>query len=462
MRKFLVFLIFLGLSFSAISIDANIDKTLSPGDYGVIQTVVTNTGTDTIEGVVLEINGPAGFIYKSKYDVGDMNPGTTSIINIPIKVKNISSGIYVFTFKIYGYTTEGNSKNLNYKSASVAVVVENEPIFTIEYNHTIDKNGNFEFVIKNNGGIARNVEISFEPNLKNKDEIFVKEIESYHKENLTFNTENLNEGVNEIKVKIKYYDELGNLKNDEKTIYVNFDKENLELFFNQEEPIKTNKKSELKMKILNKGKKINDVKIYFDGIDLVNKEYIYFKSIEKEAYINEIVFNKLKPGINLVNITIKYKTDGVKKMEKKTIPIEIVKDNKINIYIDAEPTPLIIGKQGTLTVTIANMGSYEINSVSVYLNDSKDVKNLNVENEQFIGSLSKDDFSSVSYKIKINKPGKIKIKVKYKDLSGEWNVVEKSFKINAINEKKNNNFIIYLVGGIVLVGIGIYYLKMRK
>ena len=170
-----------------------------------------------------------------------------------------------------------------------------------------------------------------------------------------------------------------------------------------------------------------------------------------------------------MNISLKWVEDDVEKEEEFSIPISISSDADVGIYLDAKPSPLISAMDHTLSILVSNIGSYKIENVEVSLDRADFFEILNAQNSQYIGSLENDDFSTVQYKIRLNKVSAgnypLNVLVKYKDKSGSWinKNISTSVGIRSADfaQKQNTNPLIYIVGAGLVLGIGYYFYKKR-
>ena len=181
--------------------------------------------------------------------------------------------------------------------------------------------------------------------------------------------------------------------------------------------------------------------------------------------MSAVVFATYSPGLNYVPAKITWVEKDIEKEETKSIPLTITSDADVAVYVEAKPAPLQTGAEHTLSVLVSNLGSYEISNVEVEM-DSDALKNIDVSNKQYIGNLANDDFSTVQFKVKTtSSPGNytMKIKVNYRDTSGEWKsktIIQPIIIYEA--EKQSNGQIYLLVGGLIAIAVVIWYFFIRK
>ena len=479
MKRFFAMLMVLGLVFAGLHIpDYSVSsESFKPGGSGSVTITVENTElTGSILGVTVNGFATSGLtVSKSNIFLGDLEPGSSTVASIPIKINdNAESGIYLLEVRASGqYRTY--EEGVNYKTATIPIKVVNSPIISLSSDKdTIYDVDTFDLIIMNKGGKAKNVRLSVSDgfSLMGTTEIFIDEIDEEATVEITLDSRNANEGAITVPFTIVYENELGDETTVVKSLPVTLKKEKLDLVFTQKSELVTRKDSALKMDIKNNGVALQDVTIEIktEGLKLREISDIDVGDLAAGAtvQIEEKVFPELSPGINKINITIKWMEEGVEKEETKSIPVTITSDADVAVYMDAKPTPLMSGQEHTLSVLVSNLGSYSIDNVEVSV-ESDSLGSLDVSDAQYIGSLKNDDFSTVQFNVKV-KPlpeGEypIDIKVKYRDASGEWK--EKNIETNIMihgsaGEQDYGMMIVYLVVLVVLIAVIVWYFKLRK
>ena len=163
-----------------------------------------------------------------------------------------------------------------------------------------------------------------------------------------------------------------------------------------------------------------------------------------------------KPGSKMVSMNLKWVEQNQEKESTKIVPVKISSDSEIGVYLDARPTPLTIGEETVISVTISNMGSYPIEATTVNL-ESETFDLLTIEKEQYIGGLNADDFSSVQYRVMVTGEEKeypVKLIVKYKDSSGEWktSIINKIVYPISPRVQESTGIEFVLLGALVVIG----------
>ncbi len=508
MKKILsvfIMLALLGISSAALSItNITISKSdFKPGESGTITLGISNTaGSDEITGVALTVYGTPEFTYwGSTRSIGDMNPGTSTQITIPIKASaDAKSGIYVFEFRLEGYVTTSGESNLNYKGASTPVQILRKPIFTISGYDSVYREGTpFTFQVNNYGGAAKDVRVKvlspfsaynnagLYPNTNagenilspfsgyfssyDNTDLYIPQIDNNYSGSFNLNVVGVSEGQNTIWLGFTYDDELGIERYETKGISLTVKKEQTDLVFSQESEITSRADSILKLKVSNSGKELKDVRLDFDTPGIIPKTggEIKFGDIAtgEEKTVDFPAYVDISPGTKSLNATITYTEDGKEKTKSASITLTVSSDSDVQVLVEAKPLPLSAGQEETISITVANTWDYPIESVSVRM-EGDFYQMISVQNEQYIGLLNKDDFSSVQFKVNIRNQsiGDVNLTayVKYKDPSGNW--VQKTkvipLTVHAKTQAQGVDILVYIAGAIALIAVYLIFFRKKK
>ena len=178
-----------------------------------------------------------------------------------------------------------------------------------------------------------------------------------------------------------------------------------------------------------------------------------------------LVYNDLAPGLNLVPAKIAWTERDVRKEQDANIPITIGSDADVSVYLESKPSPLRADQDHTISVLVSNIGSYSIDNVDVGLNSSA-FEPLDITPRQYIGSLAKDDFSTVQFKVRViagQGDYPVSVNVRYRDASGEWVTKTLTQTASVKAPESGGSGTLYLVGGIaVLAVMGLWFFRFRK
>jgi hypothetical protein len=474
-----------GIGTAALYVDsyAVTPSTLNPGQEGAVSFTIKNvvptgsTSTTQLENVQVFYSAPQGIEYKSQspYVVGTIAVGGSSLVTVPFKVNPDAKGGAI-TAPFYISLKDDNSL----KTVNAVISVTNPAILSFSSDHqTILSTDAINLTITNNGGAASRATLKISDSSKfsllGRTSIYIGDIKGAVSVEVPLDSRNADEGVNGIPFVISYTDEGGSSMNETKTLSVALKKEKADVVFFQQTPVVAAKDNMLSIKVKNTGRALEDFKVYLDDAHIKPRESNQVKlgslqtGAEKSFTLE--VFADAKPGVQATSFRLKWVEDDVEKEEIISVPIVVSSDADTAIFIDAKPTPIVVGGEHTLSVLVSNIGSYKINNVEVSLGESGALDILNAQKSQYIGGLESDDFSTVQYKarVKTTQPGSypLVVAVKYKDQSGQWVSKNASIQLNIRPaedgaKSADNGIVPIAIGAVALVGAGYWYFRMRK
>lgn len=470
-------LMLFGFGFASLSMSAGTlsKASFKPGESGTITLTVTNLdASDIVQATSLEVNGPPEFTYTGSFALGDLNPGTSTTVTIPIKVgASATSSIYIFTIKAYGSIPgQAQSSSQNFRSStSVAVPVLSAPVLSLGgYAGTFMENGMLSLNIVNNGGAAKNMRLSVLPPfaIYGTDSIYVGEVNGTKSVPLNLSVAAVGEGQSTLSVALLYDDELGNAVSEVKNISLTVKKEITDISVSQVSNIIAKKDNDAVFKVTNDGRAIRDVRLRFSDPNIIvkNGNDISLGDLAsgETKQVSFAMHPDISPGVSNVNATLTYVEDGNEKSKSIIVALTINSNSDVQVYLDAKPLPLTKGEEQTLSVTVANTWDYPVESTSVGISgDFFDL--LSVQNEQYIGLLKTDDFSSVQFKVKMHSDApsyaNLTVSVKYKDAFGNFVQKDKQIPLNIAERPAEQGSVLPYVGGAAVL-IAIYLLFFRK
>jgi len=469
--------VFTGLSFAGVSVsNYTVSKsTFQPGDTGITTITITNpTGNNRVTGLTMTIYNPSGITVTSSPLLADIESGGTAIVSIPFKIdSDAKPGIYLLNVEFEGITsqTSTSTQTTSSNTVSVPIIVVNSPILSIACDtKALSGVDSVTLMLANNGGSAKSLRISTAgtTSLYGVNEVYVGELKDSENVTVILDSRNESDGPVTIPFLLVYDDEIGTSHSDTANLRLTVKKEVLDLSFTQQESLTTKEDGTLLLEILNSGQALSDVRISFSdtGVKLKGASEIKVGNISsgENKSVSASVYPDLTPGLNLVNATVKWVEKDVQKEQAVQIPITVESDANVSVYLEAKPSPMTAGAEHTISVLISNIGSYPIDNVDVGLS-SPQFKLLDVTPRQYIGSLAKDDFSTVQFNVKTTSEGSgpIYINVMYRDASGEW--VNKTITQNAVvyaAATDESAGLVPIIIVIALAGIAVWFFKFRK
>ena len=472
---------------AAISIGAYTvaPSTLKPGEEGSISFSISNVAPSSsvaasqLENVQVFFGGTAEglqFLSQSPFLVGTIDSGSTSQVSVAFRVLPTAKG---GSITAPFYISQKDKTDLKTVNAIVRVV--NPPIITLTSDRqTVLGTDEINLTVKNDGGKADRLRLSIASgsnfSLIGTSQIYVGDLSGSKAVIVPLDSRNVVEGVSSVPFVLTYQEEGGNETSITKYITVAVKKEKADVIFTQAGKMVTGRDNMLVLTVKNTGRALGNMEFYLEDEKIQAKENKQVKlgnmATGEEKKISMKVFVNAEPGVRSMQVRLKWSEDDVDKEETTYVPVVITSDADAAIYIDAKPSPIVVGSDHTLSITVSNVGSYKIQNVEVTLADSPAFEIFNAQRSQYIGGLESDDFSSVQYKVRVKAlvPGQypLTVVVKYKDQSGVW--VEKTQEINiSIRSPSDtapangNGYTVPLaVGGLAVLAIGYWYFRMRK
>jgi uncharacterized membrane protein len=466
-----------GVSYAGISVsNFTISRgSYQPGDVGIATITVTNpVGTPRVSGLAMTIYNPKEVSVSGSSTLSDIESGGMAVVSIPFKISSDAKpGIYLVSVSFTGFSQQAGSTTQTVTTNSVAlpIIVVHSPILSLATDKPVI--GGIDSVVLtviNNGGAAKELRVSTSGTvgLYGSDEVYVGNLTDRVNLSVTLDARNASDGPLDVPFVLTYNDELGNPHTTTATLRVTVKNEVLDLRFNQVTPLITGKEGNLTLRVLNNGGDLSDVRISFVNSSLSLKDLSEIKigdlAAGQSVTVSALVHNDLTPGLNLVASKVTWTEKDIRKEQATNIPISIDSDADVGVYLEAKPSPLEAGQETTISVLVSNVGSYGIDNVDVGLS-SPDFQSLDVTPRQYIGSLAKDDFSTVQFKVLPNSAGDypINVNVMYRDASGDW--VNKTITQNATVSPAPSGDAgsTYAVLGIVVIAaLALWWFKFRK
>jgi uncharacterized membrane protein len=477
MKNIVLAVMLFGMAFAGLSIDEySLTKDIySPGEPGFATIKVTNpVGTERVSAISMAVNAAPELSVTSTPKLADIDAGGSAIISIPFKVKSDAKpGIYTIHVFFSGFKSSeaaGNSQ-LSVNSVTVPVTVVNEPEFSF-YVDTKLLTGfdSVNVTITNNGGNAKNVRLSLpgEVSLYGSDQMYLGDISGNKTVELLLDSRDVEDGTINVPMVLEYDDELGISHTDNASIRMTVRDEQLDISFIQKTDLFTRSENTLTIEVKNDGDTtLKDVQLSFmnNTIRLKDTNKIKFGDLAPGATstVSAVVYTELAPGLNLLPSKVEWIEQDVQNQEERDVAITITSDADVAVYLEAKPLPLSVGTEHTVSVLVSNLGSFAIENVDVTIT-SPAMSSLDISNNQYIGGLQTDDFSTVQFLMKPNMTGNqpVYLKVNYRDQSGEWKSETITQYISIYEPDMQDSSPIPLLLLLVVVAVLVWWFKFRK
>ena len=483
MKKLHIFIAFflITLSINAITITSyTFDKnSYAPGDSGELKLQISLdhavSSSETLIGfrnVGIEVS--SNFATQKSFYLGDSTQ-TTLYLSIPLKIdENTAPGTYAIPVKIWGYadisTSGGTKSELDTSQTTAVIKVVEPPKFSASIKPSLlGEKQNVVLTICNNGGKAKNVEVSLSGDfLFSEGTLYYGEIDKEKCVEKEASIETFSEGKLSMELSISYKNSIGEESSTTISLPVTVDRGSTTLILSHKNEIYSGKESEMTFEIKNKGKDAEEIRIRPSSeINFVGDSEVLIQKLTKYSSLKKKkkVYTELSPGVHDVPFIIRWKEEGEEQSETINVPVKVVAKDGIDVYLEAEPLPLEVNKEATISVVVANKANFDISSVSVSISsDAFDI--LEISNKKFIGSLQPDDFSSEQFKVLLKESGNrnVSVVVEYKDPSGK--ITSKPFvipvKINSPSSKNPDLTYIIIVIIIAVIVVAYYYFKVKR
>lgn len=484
---FVVGFCFAGLSISGYTLSPEV---VEPGTSGFLQITVENTGAQeaSVQNVLIEVSSVEGLGIDRSFSVGDLESGASVIVSVPFSAsEEMKSGFYTIDVDATGIATEyylttngeTSSKTETFqKSASIPVQVVDQPILSVSLSdESLEDLTPEKITITNTGGAAKRIEVKIlneGVGFLNTGKLYVESMNGKAEAETTLDARGAEEGAAKLQFELTYQNELGTRSTEVIEVPVTIKKSEGNFAFAQKEPIVTGENEELLLSLKNSGNAISDLRFTFgteEAYLIGMNEYVVGDVAAGETKALSVPMKvNLAPGTQNIALELSWEESGENRVATVNIPVEVISNANVGVYLEAESAPLSAGSTNSLSVTISNLGSYDIQGTTVRL-ESEAFTLETIQPEQFIGELESDDFSSVQYDITMNnvQGGEYNatVVVSFRDASGKWMEVERNIPITVSGrvmsaETQRSSGLNYIaIAGTVVVG-GAAYLAWKK
>ncbi len=477
MKNVLLVLMLFSMTFAGLSIDEySLTKDIyNPGEPGVATVKVTNpVGSERVSSISMSITAAPELTVTGTPKLADIDSGGSAIVSIPFKVKpGTKAGIYTVHAFFSGFLSSDapglSQQSVN--SVTIPVTVVNEPEFSFYVDSKVLTGfDSVNVTISNNGGAANNVKLSLpgEVSVYGSDQLYLGDISGNKTIQLLLDSRDVPDGATDVLMELSYDDELGIPHTENATIRMTVRDEPLDVKFTQKTDLYTRDESTLTIEVKNEGDvTLKDVRLSFMNNTIRLKDQTEFKFGDlapgSTATVSALVYTEEAPGVNLLPSKVEWIEQDVQNEEERHVAITVTSDADVAVFLEAKPLPLSVGSEHTVSVLVSNLGSFAIENVDVTIT-SPAMSSLDISNNQYIGGLQRDDFSTVQFLMKPNQSGTqpVNIKVNYRDASGEWKTETITQTITIYQPDMQDSspipLLLLLAGVVVLV----WWFKFRK
>ncbi|MFH1470775.1 MAG: hypothetical protein ABIF01_03435 [Candidatus Micrarchaeota archaeon] len=429
--------------------------TLRPGNTGSVSFTITNAGTSGITALTLYPSGNGFEFSNDRISIGTVGASGTTSASIQFRVSpNTESGVYNIMINAYWSenTVAGGS---SYKLIQIPVTVSKQTIFQISsepMNVGIGDDFELNAMVKNTGGRASNIVVSINSPYfiaKDSTKLSLGDLGKGEEEMIAvpiLTNLSMPAGIYAIPAIISYQDELGNIQQVSATLgtvravrgTVDFS-----VGYDIDSSATPGKRVRMTITVRNDGSLV--AKSVKTTLSSASSSFVPLGSSQRllgeippagtESVTYDVgISSSATPGYYPATVTIDFlNAQGEPQTSiTKSIGIEVLGESKLAIITSTTPSPVSSGNKYSLGIQISNIGTSEVRSLTVTL-ESDSFTILDNSPSSFIGNLKTDDYSQVSYNVRVSNdvaPGKypITVRMKFMDAyNAEREIVETSY-----------------------------------
>lgn len=473
------------LSFSDPTV---LPSTVRPGTQGLVSLTVTNPDSHDALGVSAEGYGSSKVSAGGVVSLGDFRPDVSSKATLPFSVApDTPAGLYSVTFRF----TWTNETGARYKSIMVPITVTNPAILSAQSSGApVYTSGDFDLdvMLANSGGAARAVRVSLDSSsfLQNgPNPLVVGDIGRGASKNFSLGialAPSTASGIYSVPLSVVYQDESGQELTATPTLKLNVYRKSPQFSLQAQdgtESLKPGRQSALSLHLSNDGDEpAYDVRLRMSNssaLTPLGRSEIDIGTLgprESRTVSLPVGVNDVSPGFYRQEFSLTHKDSKGEEQAARTVPLglNIQAISDVSVFVSAKPSPIIAGDAHTLSVLVSNIGSAPIKALAVRMEPSSTFRLLDAQDQQYIGGLQADDFSTVQYKVQVADVADgeypLKLRMTFKDAYNQERTVDSEVKLKVLtkatasNSTANGNGglpLPLLLVGLAVIGGGAYF-----
>ncbi|RLG17018.1 hypothetical protein DRN63_03440 [Nanoarchaeota archaeon] len=248
----------------------------------------------------------------------------------------------------------------------------------------------------------------------------------------------------------------------------------ISLEFNQTDVLYSDSTSDLELRLINKGDKVEDLRVVFNStqfISIVGSNGYYLgellpnesRKLKFKVYVNP----EVSSGIYTIPVILTYFDEDRTQQftDVKLLGVEASSRPEIDFYIsEIEPTKISSFSNFEVELKIFNRGV----STAKYIVARAESPVIEIENpEEYVGNLESDDFDLVKFRFRVgNLTGKVPINftITYQLGMGKTESISKTFEVEISGVEKAekiNEFLLYGLAALAIVVILFLWVASR-
>lgn len=394
-------------------------SSLEPGVSGTIVANLANVGSNSANGMLLQIGTNSQINTGGTMSLGDLASGATTTITVPFTISpSAKSGVYPVSLRFTWLSSSASASSNATRTAvfNIPLSVSRVPSFSLE---TIKSSAytSHDFLVNasitnTEGYSVSDVRISLNTTnflQRGRVPLSLGDVNGTVLFTLPLSSGSaVTSGDYEVPLLISYKDEVGveHTVGGKLAVDVTVSSPKFLASATSEEPLTQGKRASLSLALSNNGDEgANNVRISIANSSVLTALGFSEASAGSispggsSSVSFDVGVNDVLPGFYSLPLNVRY-TDKYGKESQAQIStgIFIESKNDLSVYVSSKPSPIVSGGVHTLSVLVSNVGSSPIKALSVGIN-SPTFSLLEAQESQFIGGLNQDDFSTVQYKV---------------------------------------------------------------
>ncbi|VVB56918.1 Uncharacterised protein [uncultured archaeon] len=393
-------------------------STLHAGMSGVASMTISNSDNDQAFAVTVRGGSPDGPVRASgSVNLGDFRAGVSSSVSFPFSIPNTTrAGIYTMILQ-FDWT---NSSSSFVKPVMIPVTITDPAIFSAEAdNGTVYTSGDFTLPVRlvNRGGSASEVRAAINSTQffqTGPNPLWVGDVgeQPAHFELGVSLSPNVSSGTYSVPMVLSYRDESG--QDTSSAVYLRLTVKRKSPQFSvsvlNSDGFIPGRTVDLRIQVSKSGEETaygtrirlsnNSALIPLQTSDLSLDDLGPGQS--KMMHL-PVGVNDVQPGFYSPALSVSYHNSNGDEQPAVSVPLGLSVESlsDVSVFVTAKPAPVVGGGQHTLSVTVSNTGSSPVKALTVRLQPSSAFTLQEAQDEQFIGGLNQDDFSSVQFKVQV-------------------------------------------------------------
>jgi hypothetical protein len=417
-----------------------VDTTLRPGDSGVLQIVLKNTGEQPAEKTIVRIYDTPKIKAQGRFELGRIDAGTSKTISKVIRVESDASlGLHTLSIAVIFDSLDSNGRRTDdvKRRWEIPIRVYGNPNFQLSLQEDIEffKDVTQKLILKGlTKAVAKETSATLSSNcvtVIGSNKRYLGDLTQDQRFLLNYKIKPSSTGTCTLDITMEYFDVSGALTKEDLSVGIDIQPSDINFKIEDVVPGSLNLGCTRNLSIYIKNLGALTAKDVTAKLNL-NAPFTALKTSEKylgkieaketkDARFEILVDSEAEKRAYEIPLKIEYyDASGNKQVIEKSIGIEISGTPEISIALESSD-PFMSGSKGKVSINVINEGFTNIKFLSLKLLPTQKYKVIS-RDEVYIGNLDSDDSDSEEFEIQLArnvKEGKIYLlaEIKYKE---EW------------------------------------------